>query len=49
MASSLPISEAEWQHTPIVFVERTFPDMNGPFIGVDNGQGAYLGTNHLIS
>jgi LacI family transcriptional regulator len=42
------LSEAERQNTPIVFVDRRIPEINGPFIGVDNEQGAYLGTSHLI-
>ena len=42
------LSEADLQHIPIVFVDRYFNGMEGPFVGVDNKQGAYLGTTHLI-
>jgi LacI family transcriptional regulator len=40
--------EAEVQHTPIVFVDRAFKDLDGPYVGVDNHKGAYLGTSYLI-
>ncbi len=42
------LAEAEVQHTPIVFVDRTFEGAKGPYVGVNNEQGAYLGTQHLI-
>ncbi|MCC7354566.1 MAG: LacI family DNA-binding transcriptional regulator [Anaerolineae bacterium] len=42
------LTQAEAQHTPIVFVDRSFEGMEGPFIHVDNEGGAYLGTRHLI-
>ena len=42
------LAQAEVQHTPIVFVDRSFEGLGGPFVGVDNKGGAYLGTRHLI-
>lgn len=42
------LTAAEIQHTPIVFVDRTFKDLAGPYVGVDNQQGAYIGTSYLI-
>ena len=43
------LTAAEIQHTPIVFVDRAFEDLAGPYVGVDNQRGAYLGTQHLIA
>jgi DNA-binding LacI/PurR family transcriptional regulator len=37
------------QHTPVVYVDRSFDDMDGPFVGVNNQQGAYEGVRHLIA
>jgi DNA-binding LacI/PurR family transcriptional regulator len=42
------ISEAERLHTPIVFVDRAFEELEGCFVGVNNKYGAYLGVKHLI-
>lgn len=42
------LAEAEVQHTPVVFLDRAFEGLRGPFVGVDNKAGAYLGTRHLI-
>jgi LacI family transcriptional regulator len=42
------LTRADIQHTPIVFVDRSFGNMEGPFVGVDNQRGAYLGVRHLI-
>lgn len=42
------LTRAVAQHTPVVFVDRAFGDMEGPFVGVDNIHGAYLGVRHLI-
>lgn len=39
---------AEFQHTPVVYLDRYFEGLEGPFVGVDNQEGAYLGTRHLI-
>ncbi len=43
------LAEAEVRRTPVVFVDRSFGNGQGPFVGVDNQQGAYLGTKHLIA
>ena len=37
------------QQTPIVFLDRKFEGMEGPFVGVDNEGGAFLAVNHLIN
>jgi LacI family transcriptional regulator len=42
------LAQAEVQHTPLVFMDRSFEGLGGPFVGVDNKRGAYLGTCHLI-
>jgi LacI family transcriptional regulator len=42
------LSEAEIQHTPVVFVDRTFEGLDGPYVGVDNAGGAFQGTKFLI-
>lgn len=42
------LSEVEMEHMPVVFVDRTFEGLDGPYVGADNFRGAYLGTRHLI-
>jgi LacI family transcriptional regulator len=42
------LSEAEIQHTPVVFVDRTFEGLDEPYVGVDNAGGARQGTKFLI-
>jgi len=42
------LAQEEAQHTPIVFVDRSFEGMKGPFVHVDNEMGAYWGTRRLI-
>jgi DNA-binding LacI/PurR family transcriptional regulator len=42
------LTEFELKHIPVVFLDRRFEGMEGPFVGVDNQKGAYLGTSHLI-
>lgn len=42
------LATAEVQHTPVVFVDRSFANLEGPFVGVDNQAGAAKGTRHLI-
>jgi LacI family transcriptional regulator len=42
------LSEAETQHTPVVFVDRTFEGLEGTYVGVDNAGGAFQGTKFLI-
>jgi LacI family transcriptional regulator len=44
--AALTIAEAS--HTPIVFVDRRFEGMAGPYVGADNRGGAYLGARYLI-
>jgi DNA-binding LacI/PurR family transcriptional regulator len=44
----IELSKAEDQHTPVVFVDRAFENMEGFFVGVDNKTGAYQGTQYLI-
>ena len=39
---------AEASHTPIVFVDRRFEGLEGPYVGANNVQGAHQGTRHLI-
>lgn len=43
------LAEAEVQHTPVVFVDRAFENLEGPFVGVDNFAGAITGTRHLVA
>jgi DNA-binding LacI/PurR family transcriptional regulator len=42
------LAAAKVQHTPVVFVDRAFENLEGPFVGVDNEDGAAMGTRHLI-
>jgi LacI family transcriptional regulator len=42
------LAEAEVEHTPIVFVDRAYDPLAEPFVGVNNQQGAYLGSKHLL-
>ena len=42
------LDEAALRHVPIVFVDRRFDGLQGPFVGADNVAGARLGTSHLI-
>jgi len=42
------LDEAALRHVPIVFVDRSFDGLQGPFVGADNVTGARLGTLHLI-
>ena len=39
---------ADEQRTPVVFMDRCFENMDWPFVGVDNQDGAYQGVRHLI-
>jgi LacI family transcriptional regulator len=40
---------AELKHLPVVFVDRTFDELdNHPYVGVDNVGGARIGTQYLI-
>jgi LacI family transcriptional regulator len=38
----------DMQHTPVVFMDRTFEGQEGPFVGVDNTAAARLAVEHLI-
>lgn len=42
------LATAETQHTPVIFVDRAYERLEGPFVGVDNRNGAASGTRHLI-
>lgn len=44
--STLEVVEA--LRVPVVFIDRTFEGMRGPFVGVDNSNGAYKAVSHLI-
>jgi LacI family transcriptional regulator len=43
------LAEFETQHTPVVFVDRYFEELGGPFVGVDNRREAYRGVSYLIA
>ena len=42
------LPELERHNTPVVFIDRSYETLQGPFVGVDNVKGAYLGVSHLI-
>jgi LacI family transcriptional regulator len=42
------LSKADNLHTPVVYLDRAFEGLDGPYVGVDNKLGAYRGTRHLI-
>ena len=42
------LNRAPLQHTPVIFLDRSYEGLEGPFIGVNNQGGAYLGVKHLI-
>ena len=42
------LTEVEAQHIPVVFVDRIFEGLDDPFVGVDNQEGARLGTKCII-
>jgi LacI family transcriptional regulator len=44
----MELARAEVQHTPVVFVDRAFENMDSYYVGVDNTAGAAMGTRHLI-
>ncbi len=44
----IELSKAETQHTPVVFVDRAFDNLDGFYVGVDNTAGAFIGTQHMI-
>jgi LacI family transcriptional regulator len=43
------LSQADVQHTPVIFLDRSYEGLEGPYIGVNNRKGAYTGTDHLIA
>ena len=43
------LSKVSTQHTPIVYVDRLFEDLEGAFVSANNYKGAYDGTEHIIS
>ncbi len=42
------LAMAEARQTPIVFVDRRFEGLEGPYVGADNFGGAYQGARYLI-
>jgi LacI family transcriptional regulator len=42
------LSRASASQLPMVFADRLFPAIPGPFVAMDSEQGGYLGTSHLI-
>lgn len=43
------LNKADVQHTPLVFVDREYEGLSGPFVGVDNFNGARMGAHQLIN
>ena len=43
------LEKAARREPHIVYVDRVFPGMDGPYVGVNNAAGAYAGTLHLIA
>ncbi len=43
-----PLQRAEAEQLPLVFVDREFEGLTGPFVGIDNERAGYIGTRHLI-
>jgi len=43
------LGKAKFQHTPIVFVDRMYEGLAGPYVGVNNFKGAYDGAGYIIS
>jgi DNA-binding LacI/PurR family transcriptional regulator len=39
---------ANEQRTPVIFLDRSYDGLDGPYVGANNHAGAYLGTTHLI-
>lgn len=42
------LNEAAKLNVPIILLDRDFENSNATYVGVNNKQGAYLGTKHLI-
>ena len=39
----------DMQHTPVVFMDRTFEGQEGPFVGINNNAAARVAVQHLIN
>lgn len=42
------LNQADEQHTPVIFLDRSYEGLEGPFVGVNNWKGAFMGTKHMI-
>lgn len=42
------LNRAPIQHTPVIFLDRTYEGLEGSFVGVNNLAGAHLGAKHII-
>jgi LacI family transcriptional regulator len=42
------LTPADLQNVPIVFMDRAYGSLDGPFVGADDKRGAYMGVCHLI-
>jgi len=42
------LRKADIQHTPLVFVDRAYEGLAGPFVGVDNYGGTRIGVKYLV-
>ncbi len=42
------LQTAELMHTPLVVVDRAFEGLIGPYVGVNNFEGARMGVNHFV-
>ncbi len=42
------LTQADIEHTPLVFADRAYDGLTGPYVGVKNCEGAALATQHLV-
>lgn len=42
------LRRADIEHTPLVFADRAYEGLSGPYVGVKNCEGVLLGVQHLI-
>jgi LacI family transcriptional regulator len=42
------LKRTEIEHTPLVFADRAYEGLTGPYVGVKNFEGAAMGVQHLI-
>ena len=42
------LKRADIEHTPLVFADRAYEGLSGPYVGVKNCEGALLGVQHLV-